>query len=158
VGTRGHACGWRGALLALVALSASGCGKGTVTVEGAVTLDGQPVPGATVLFMPEGGNGRAASALTDDDGNFRVTTYEEGDGALPGHYRIVVTRTEGVPQPPAMFQPGDEKKVIGHYRAVKNKERKKSTLPPNYGNEATSPLKCRVPTDGKLVLELQSRG
>jgi hypothetical protein len=152
---------WRGrrwSLLALLALLLGGCGKGTVHVEGIVTLDGKPVPGATVLFTPEGGNGRAASALTDEDGNFRLSTYSEGDGALPGQYSVVVTRTRGVPEPPAMLQPGEEKKVIGHYRDFKNKDRRKSSLPASYSNEATSPLKCRVPHDGKVMLELRSSG
>ena len=148
--------GRRWSLLALLPLLLGGCGKSTVTVEGVVTLDGKPVPGATVLFTPEEGNDRAASALTDEDGNFRLSTYSEGDGALPGQYRVVVTRTQGVPEPPAMLQPGEEKKVIGHYRDFKNKERRKSSLPARYGNAATSLLKCRVPTDGKVLLELQS--
>jgi len=145
----------RWGLPALLCMSLVGCGKGVVPVAGVVTLDGQPVPAATVLFMPEEGNGRAASALTDDEGNFRLTTYVEGDGALPGQYHVVVSKTEAVPEPPALLQPGEEKKVIGHYRAFKKEGRKKSVLPADYGNESTSPLKCRVPTDGKLVLELK---
>jgi len=143
-------------LLAWAALLLAGCGKGTFPVEGIVTLDGKPVPGATVLLMPEAGNGRAASAFTDEEGNFCVTTYSDGDGALPGQYSIVVTRTQGIPEPPPMMQPGEEKKVIGHYRDFKNKDRKKSSLPAVYGSETTSPLKCQVPTQGRLMLELRT--
>src|SRR2546425_4092176 len=89
----------------------AGCsGKyGTFDVRGTVLLDGQPLPGATVLFMPEDGGGRAASGMTDSEGNFLLTTYKENDGALRGKYRVLVSKSEAIEPPPAHLKPGDEK-------------------------------------------------
>src|SRR5437879_3692017 len=85
----------RCALLSLLlsALVVTTVGRGgqskAVKVEGTVTLDGQPLPGATVSFMPVG-NGRAASGRTDANGNFRLSTFRTDDGALPGEYKVIV--------------------------------------------------------------------
>src|SRR5262245_12374499 len=77
-------------LLAGAPTAALGCGQGkTVKVEGVVTLDGKPLPAATVTFVPDG-NGRAASGRTDQDGIFRLTTFRTDDGAVPGEYKVTV--------------------------------------------------------------------
>jgi hypothetical protein len=83
------------ALVPLVlALTATGCGQ-TSSVKGRVLLDGQPVAGAAVLFMPDAdGQGRPASGTTDSDGYFQLMTFRPGDGAASGTYRIVVSKTE----------------------------------------------------------------
>src|SRR5262249_29630685 len=87
-------------LTTLLALAACGCGgrKGPVAVAGVVLLDGKPVAGATVSFLPTGETGRPATGLTDGQGVFRLTTSDKGDGALPGDYRVVVARL--VPKAP----------------------------------------------------------
>ena len=93
-------------LVALLGLVLSGCGgRGTAPVQGVVTLDGTPVAGATVLFMPDGQDGsRPASGFTSSDGTFRLTTYQADDGALPGKYRVVVQKTEAAKDPGAAEQ------------------------------------------------------
>ncbi len=70
----------------------SGCGGGTtmVPVSGRVTLDGQPVEGASVMLHPQG-EGRPATGLTDARGEFQLTTVEEFDGAMLGAYRVTVS-------------------------------------------------------------------
>lgn len=79
----------------VIAVVITGCGRGpkTAPVSGLVTLDGKPVAGAAVLFMPvEGGvPGRAA---TKDDGSFSLSTFQERDGALVGRHRVAVTKVE----------------------------------------------------------------
>lgn len=67
----------------------------TAKVTGTVTLDGDAVAGAVVKFSPKGAGGHAASGTTDDSGNFALTTFESGDGAVPGSYQITVSKTEG---------------------------------------------------------------
>ena len=82
-------------LLAAVLL-AGGCGyrrAARVPVEGTVTLDGQPLEGASVMLFPEAG-GRPANAVTDAAGRFTLSTYGGKDGAKPGHYKVVVTKME----------------------------------------------------------------
>jgi hypothetical protein len=79
--------------LAIVVAMAVGCGgPATVPVSGTVTLDGEPVDGATVTFVPEG-EGRPANGNTDASGNFTLTTFTGGDGALPGSYNVTVFKT-----------------------------------------------------------------
>jgi hypothetical protein len=90
--------GLRFGLIALLLVGTVGCDGRTRRVKGLVTLDGRPVPGATVLFMPEGpGGGRPASAFTGLDGAFTLTTFRPGDGATPGAYRVLVRKTEATP-------------------------------------------------------------
>jgi hypothetical protein len=80
----------------LVVGSLAGCGPDrpqTVSVTGTVTLDGAPIEGATVGFTPEGG-GRPATGTTDASGKFALTTFEEGDGALPGRHTVTISKTK----------------------------------------------------------------
>jgi hypothetical protein len=145
--------------LVLLALAAVGCGgKYTpVAVEGTVTLDGQPVEGAMVSFLPENGTGRAATGMTDPDGTFQLTTFQEGDGALPGTYRVIVTRTDAIPEPPEPLRPGNAQKVREHYRQVMAHRDKRSSLPAVYGDETKTPFAITVPTREKVVLALQGK-
>lgn len=84
-------------LAILLCCSAVGCGKsglsGTIRAKGKVTYKGQPVEGATVVFSPVDQTGRAASGLTDAQGNFNLTTLEAGDGALAGQYKVSISKT-----------------------------------------------------------------
>lgn len=70
-----------------------GCGKSgtapTVKVSGTVTYNGQPVEGASVAFVPE--NGRPASGETDASGKFTLSTFETGDGAVPGKHTVTIS-------------------------------------------------------------------
>lgn len=95
-------------LLGLVLLLAAGCGRteragdrpATAPTTGTVTYQGQPLADAMVTFHPQsagasGGQNRGAVGKTDASGNFALTTFEPQDGAIPGKYRVTVTKTEG---------------------------------------------------------------
>ena len=43
-------------------------------------VNGVPVANAGIVFHPKDGKGRPASAETDQDGNYRLTTFSAGDG------------------------------------------------------------------------------
>jgi hypothetical protein len=62
-------------------------------VRGVVTLDGEPVEGAAVMFSPRDG-GRPAIGQTDERGEFRLQTVAPGDGALLGEHAVTVTLQE----------------------------------------------------------------
>lgn len=102
-----------GILAVGVLLGLDGCGSGrpkTVRVTGTVTLDGKPIEGANVTFYPETGEqpstgtspkdkkaltgSRPATGTTDKEGQFTLKTFEEGDGALPGHYKVAIIKKE----------------------------------------------------------------
>ena len=149
-------CEGRIAWLALVITAAAGCGGGPVPVRGRVLLDDVPVPGATVLLVPEQG-GHPANGRTDANGVFRLTTFKPNDGALPGRYTVVVTKTEAIPPPPTA-EPGNAESVNKHYEALKaTRTKKKPPLPEVYGDSSRTPLRCTIPPDGDLDLPLQSK-
>jgi hypothetical protein len=72
-----------------------GCGEGTpktFPVSGVVTLDDKPVPGATVTFIAETGNKNSAATTSDAQGKYTMSTFKQGDGAVPGSYKIIVAK------------------------------------------------------------------
>lgn len=89
-----------GLLLAIcVACVAVGCSGGpkrpaTVKVSGKVTMGGTPVPRATVSFQPTAPGGRAAVGVTDDAGQYTLTTFSAGDGAVAGDYGVAIVKME----------------------------------------------------------------
>lgn len=84
-------------LLLLVAAFA-GCSPPprTIEVSGRVTLDGQPVERALVLFLTPYQNDRPAFGVTDADGRYELSTYfSKNDiplGAVPGRYAVIVEK------------------------------------------------------------------
>ena len=72
----------------------SGCGPqsdlpdlGTVT--GVVTMDGEPLAGVSVKFVPVGG--RTSSATTDGSGRYELTYTREVKGAEVGEHTVYIT-------------------------------------------------------------------
>jgi hypothetical protein len=65
----------------------------TARVTGLVTVDGQPAPGLSVMFLPAG-PGRPALGRTDQNGHYELTTFRQGDGALVGGHRVAIAPSE----------------------------------------------------------------
>jgi hypothetical protein len=67
---------------------------GIIYMEGAVTLDGKPVNGASIVLHPRHGAGAAAGGLTNAKGKFTVTTgmLPQGSGAKAGEYDITFSK------------------------------------------------------------------
>ena len=75
----------------------TGCSKTDhIPTSGTITMDGTPLEGANVTFVPntKPGEGTAAAAITGEGGKY---TLKSGtfDGALPGPYKVVVRKMEG---------------------------------------------------------------
>lgn len=80
---------------------ASGCSSSempTVPVSGQVTFAGGPPPArGSITFMPHSGSNPAGlpakpgSAQFDTEGRFVVTSFEQGDGLLPGTYGVSIS-------------------------------------------------------------------
>jgi hypothetical protein len=72
-------------------------------VIGLVTLDGEPLPGATVGFSPiAAGEGLPATGCTIGDGSFRLTATQGGaaeKGTTVGDYAVTVSKVELLPDP-----------------------------------------------------------
>jgi hypothetical protein len=85
---------WLLAFLAgFLTVFACGCG-GRTKVTGTVTLDGNPLSGAAVVFQPkEDATLGAASARTGPDGRFELQPRPGTNEALPpGKYMVLITR------------------------------------------------------------------
>lgn len=64
-----------------------GCEGGNEGVTGTVSLDGQPLPNAEVVFTPTEG-GRPASATTDEAGKYDLLYTINEKGAPAGKYLV----------------------------------------------------------------------
>jgi len=83
----------------------AGCGKGrpaTMQVSGRVTYQGQPVPEGSIMFHPE--KGRPALGSIGPDGSYTLTTFDQGDGAAPGKYRVTIDARAAAANAPRSFQ------------------------------------------------------
>lgn len=87
---------WSGSMVMLL-VTLVGCAPSspkTYPVQGSVkTTTGEPCSGALVVFHPsEEGRKNAPKpfATCGSDGSFRLTTYQEGDGAEQGEYAVTV--------------------------------------------------------------------
>jgi len=91
-----------------------GCHKSEVElggVEGKVTLDGQPLPDATVRFIPQGtGKGRAAFGKTDAEGHYKLLYSAGANGAVVGNVRVEITTADP-------DSPKSKEKVPARYNA-----------------------------------------
>ncbi len=84
-----------------------GCGgrSDLATVQGVVTLDGQPLPDAQVWFDPQEG-GRTSTAATDSSGRFELTYAAGVKGAMIGEHNVRISTYV-----PGGDEPGDPPEV-----------------------------------------------
>ncbi|MEX0612830.1 MAG: carboxypeptidase-like regulatory domain-containing protein [Pirellulales bacterium] len=137
-----------------------GCGRGTVNVKAQITLDGQPLEGATVTLIGTGETkSRPATGISDDEGNVQFTTFEPGDGVLPGEYKVLVSKMpKTVEEEFANVDLNDPEA----YERMMSRQRSAivaytpSSLPRIYLNAAETPLSLTVPTKDEVVFALES--
>jgi hypothetical protein len=127
-------------VLLAVALACTGCGGSAydlAPVSGTVTLDGEPLAGATVLFIPiaEVGSdaGPASNGTTDAAGKYTLTSAEAFEGAVVGKHQVMIT---------TVSDEGGDSASDDVYSDAGNQEK----LPARY-NAATT-LKIEVPSGG----------
>ena len=129
----------------------AGCGPdrpATIAVSGTVTLDGSPVEGAVVGFTPAEG-GRPATGTTDASGKFTLTTFEKGNGALPGRHTVTIskTKTTGAQGDPMAGQGGEQGAPAGPTLSGPMRPGQQTVewlIPQKYSNPKTSGLSCEV--------------
>jgi hypothetical protein len=83
--------------LIALALVLSGCTKSdrkpVFPAGGTLTIAGKPAVGVFVVYIPvkaEDDTPPRATALTQADGSYKLTTYETGDGAPAGDFKITL--------------------------------------------------------------------
>lgn len=154
----------RWAVLAAALAISSGCGLGgdddrpkTVEAKGIVTLDGAPIEGASIVFAPvEPGEGKyPAQARSDATGNFELTAFESKPGAVPGQYKVMVSRTVEVTggAPPTAEQLGEDAEHMTEEE--KAGVRWVNDLPQKYANPNDSGIVIEIPESGIANIELK---
>jgi hypothetical protein len=83
-------------LLWLFLLLASGCSQPLGTIEGSVTIDGEPASGMAVTFKSTDDNFEGFG-MTDEQGRFRIFRGRGKQDFFPGNYKVAigVMETEG---------------------------------------------------------------
>jgi hypothetical protein len=81
----------------LLSAGLAGCGDGKIArypVKGTIRVDGQPAAGALVIFCPSDGPPEMMNerpyGRTDAQGVYELRTFEPGDGAPAGAYKVMV--------------------------------------------------------------------
>jgi hypothetical protein len=127
-----------------------GCGpegvslEGVVPVSGTVTQGGAPLEGAAVTFAPTDG-GRTASGLTDENGEFVLTTLQPGDGAMPGSYKVAITKKETVGKE---YTEEEANEYYNKHQKQPPAPEIKNLLDEKYADPETSGLTADVPEGG----------
>lgn len=116
-------------LLVLCGCSSSSDGFTYQPVSGRVTIDGEPLANATVVFVPMGeglNTGRPSAAETDEAGAFKLKAMNGTDGAVVGEHLVSIS-TEKINQ-------NTDKVIV------------KEMVPRRYNRK--SELRFQVPDDG----------
>lgn len=121
----------------------------TAPAVGLITLDGTPLPFATVMFAPRGATkGIECVGVTDETGKYTLTQTRGGEGVPPGEYTVVVSRYVRGDGTPIRLDP---KEPPANQGAVES-------LPPQYSSSIDSVLVATVPeTGGEFKFDLKSR-
>lgn len=131
----------------------SGCGEGVVEpnwpdavpCSGTVTMDGKPLSGVQVLFVPDvSTNGQGGSGTTDDAGKFtassRDTKGEITTGIVPGKYRVAFSR------------------MVKADGSVWTPDPTSPTGPATVGAREEIPLKYSDPSRSLMLIEVKAGG
>lgn len=151
-------------ICALGTILIAGCGsddpwlsqqQATADAAGYVTLNGKPLPNASVVFSPTTKGGIGATGFADEDGYFEVSAYPSKTGAVPGDYKVIVFSTTPATEKAEKFDPGEDSE---HHQDGGEVTRMKNTVPAIYGKKETTTLTVSIPADGNSDLKLDLQG
>jgi hypothetical protein len=117
-----------------LAIAALGCGGGTpddrprVTVKGTVTLDGQPLDNAVILFVPFPEVNGPTASVGVAAGKFELSVEA---GPVPGKHRVVIESTDHGGIAP------DDETALAEMAAGKRKPPKPVKIPAIYNTRST---------------------
>lgn len=128
-------------VLSIAIYSLTGCGSsgGEVEATGVVLMDGNPLDGALVRFIPaEGTKGAGGAGNTDSSGKFTISSPQGLKKILPGKYKVVVSKTN-------VRQPKEGEKMVLIDSDIKE------LLPPIYSNQDRTILSYTVESPTKPI-------
>ncbi len=130
---------------AFLLLTLAGCGgkdDSHVRVSGSVTLNGQPLSGAQVAFIPTGSTpGIGAQARTGPDGSYQLTDRRGKPGTEPGTYKVTIGKR--------LMPDGSEVPPDDPTPPIRSPARE--SLPPNYSDDSRTELQAVVPEQGGTI-------
>jgi len=85
---------WRASVVCVLLAGCGGTRSDLAKVTGQVKLDGQPLAGAQVQFVPLGGKGVVSLGRTDDQGRYEQSASRSADGAAVGVNQVKITTYE----------------------------------------------------------------
>ena len=125
------------------ALLLSGCSKKfppVVPTEGTVTLNGKPLPNATITFIPlldSFGIEASSTGTTDEQGHFTLTCqFNNQPGAAVAQHFVLVT---DAPPPKELRRVQDPREADAYRAKLGNRP-----IPPEYATFATSQIRVDV--------------
>lgn len=117
-------------------------------VTGTVTLDGEPLARAGVMFLPRGTTrGNACIGITDENGKYSLTSERDGgEGAPEGEFAVTISKMKEPvgydPSQPAPAETGNDE-----------------TLASQYWDSSKTVLTAKVPKGGgNIDFPLKSKG
>ena len=116
--------------IAALLIATTGCGDGVTRIpthraQGQVLWEGKPLANAFVVLHPESPDLVPARASTDASGNFTLTTFDTGDGAPAGDYKVTVAFYQPINQGGSLV-PGP------------------NIIPPKYSDAAATQLRVSI--------------
>ena len=140
---------WRLVVVAslFVALGCGGRGSRGVHVKGEVTLDGQALAGASVIFSSASFQ---TSGVTGPEGKYELT-----QDPPPGDYRVSISKIQGMVGGPSVSEGVDAFQMetaaaasAADPKAPKGQTGPKQLVPSRYSDPAHTTLSCKVPEGG----------
>jgi hypothetical protein len=152
-------------LLLVCILGVQGCGDSSklYPVEGTVTVDGNAIEGATVIFTSQDGQ-ISAAGLTSASGKFKLLTNGK-EGVPAGSYKVAVTKVSSPQLDTGESQPDPTKSYTEFMKksgmqpgkqGMKATAGMKSEVPERYGKPGGLPDQV-VPATGPISLEMKSK-
>lgn len=153
-----------GFLVLGIAIVASGCGAGSkpqpVPVKGSVVFRGKPLANARVTFFAKGAPVPAIGD-TNDSGEFELSMYGKGDGALVGENKVTVSLLPSASNAESALPPDPTKIASGtatlpkEMRIGTGKKKEVSALPALYSDSTNTPLTWTVKPEGSSDVKLE---
>ena len=110
-----------------------------------MTYGGKPLEKGSINFTAQGAAaGRNASGMIVD-GNYSLTTFSPGDGALPGQYRVSIMSAEtDLSEAETVAKASGGAALREDLVAKAAQKKSKRLIPAKYGLPDTSGLTCEV--------------
>lgn len=130
----------------------------TVNASGFLLMDGKPLEGATLVLIPSDGGKHAANAVSDSSGAFEFKAFPSKEGAVPGKYKVTVSKTievQGGTSPRAELPESVAEEGAAHAAEETAGVDWVNALPKQYANPNTSGLTAEIPPDGTDDLKFE---